>query len=418
MTSLLWNIQYQMDCRAGQRPFKVLQSYDSYRTNDQTDSWLLTRVSNRAPVQRFDLDGGIHYYKRGKFPRKTHQCESFSFSLIKDYARFLPTKSTDCMLFDFPGERIEDSHICDNEDYKSWAKSMMKLLDGSEYEKCRQLSEEYRILLKDTSTPKETLLESYKKLLVTYSRHGLPTSPSSFRLSADGVRTTSKNIEQACCGLSPQQQFCPLPESWHFTSLYEEMSVHYKDYREQLTEPIFNMIRHADVLLVLLDISDILRRGYESYRYNLSLLDKLARICERNPLINPFGLGLGIKKVAFIATQSDRVLQSDLASLNALLKELTYSARDALKSYGFTSRNIACFTCSACVSTDLSKEGKIIFQRAGEQFEFQRDRLPAYWPTSDWQPEKSTPYPDPPPITGNVPPNSVNLDSILEFILR
>lgn len=418
MSALLWNMQYQMDKQKELRPFKVLRDYDDMRPLSNTDSWLLSRLSNRAPIERFDLNGSILSFKQGKFPRKTHLCESYSLSLIKDYGRYLPSVSTDCLFFDFPGERIEDSTICKHEHYSDWATDMLKLLNGSEYEKCRHLSEDYRILIKDKSTPPETLLQTYKELLINFSRHGLPTSPSSFRLSAEGVRTTLKNVEQACCGLSPEKQFCPLPEEWEGSELYQRMSQHYKEYREQLTEPIFNMIRQADVLLVLLDISDILRKGYESYRYHLSLLDKLAKLCQSNPLLNPFGLGLGIKKVAFIATQSDRVLKSDLPALDELLKELTASARGELKGLGFRAKDIACFSCSACSSTEAAQDGKIFFRHAGENYEFSRDKLPEYWPTSNWQPDKKTPYPDPPPIKGNTPPNSVNLDSILEFILN
>ncbi len=423
LTALLWNIEHEMAQKQKDfRSFSALKKYKDMSYEEVTDSDLLKLLQTRAPLTPFLLDRKIDEFKSGSFPSKTTNCESICFKLKGSFPQYLsvlnPIRSSKHLYFDFPGERLEDALINEQESYAQWADEVHEYLHGEKYPRCRELSKEYRDLLHHTETSPAAIIASYKELLYAFAKEALPVSPSSFMLSAEGQRTKKSNYQEAICGLSAEDEFVPLTDNWKDTELYKKMEQSYQQYKKALVAPVFNLVKTADVLIVLLDITDILKGGYQRYRSSLEWLNKIPQICKPSFITNPFNLGIGIKKVAFVATQSDRVLREDTPHLEQLLQQLTRKATKDLIASGFSHDDVKRYYCSACVSTVLVEDGKLAAFFGGEKRAYTPERIPENWPTGIWDSKAPIPYPSPPPIRGDVPPQSINLDQILKFIME
>ena len=122
-----------------------------------------------------------------------------------------------------------------------------------------------------------------------------------------------------------------------------------------------------------------------------------------------------INRVAFVATQVDRVHERERQKLAGLLKDMTYDLIDARKeqSWGL---QVDWFACAAVASTDSKQNGMI-------QARLQEDKLdnvivnytttpvPEYWP-EDWSPgDYQFPFVRPSiPLRRDAPPRHLDLD--------
>ncbi len=422
LTALLWNIEYEMEYKdRACRSLSVLKKYKEMTYVTLSGTELLDYFQTRAPLSPFPLDDKMEEFRLGRFPSKTTSCESICFRLQASMPKILSPlrtlRSHRYHFVDFPGERLEDALIHKHDHYESWSEQMHELLSGEKYPRCRELSEHYRVLLRDTDTPPADVIAAYKELLYSFAVEALPISPSSFMLSPQGVRTKKSNYQSAICGLSAEEEFVPLTENWRDTDSYKQMELHYKQYKNSLISPVFNLVNTADVLVVLMDITDILKGGYQRYRASLEWLSTLPSLCESSFLANPFDLGFGIKKVAFVATQSDRVLREDIPHLENLLIQITQKVKKEMVTCGIAHDNIKRFYCSACISTNPVAEGKLAAYFGDQKKAYSPERIPRDWPGGLWDSQAPIPYPSPPPIAGYIPPPSSNLDEILTFIM-
>ena len=385
------------------------EGYERIVRFDEDKIPLISLFTKRDKPVPFDVAKNMELLKSNRYwARKTFKPQYISFELFKKTGNGLGKiplvntslnwcKSRKYTIYDFPGERLRDTLIYKFKDYLSWSKYMFEeIFSGKAYSGYRELSGTYVELFRNKDLSKERILSEYKKLLYnTYlnGRGGIIT-PSSFLLSTDGERKTGKksNIDGVgtVCGLDENTEFAPIPPDLMAVNqnLFIEFSSNYDEYRKRFVLPNFNIIETADEMVILIDILDVYCGGYPKFKATTEMLENISLACE-SYFLNPWR----VKKVLFVATQTDRIPEATRDNVLPLLKSLTTSFVNKLSNYN--PPKIEYKTCSACHSTfpadnkNLNNlKGFVMEDGNPRACQYKEDyKLPNYWPrneSSDW----------------------------------
>ncbi len=414
------------------------KEYERVVRLDEDKIPLISLFTKRGKPVPFDVNENMESLKRNRWADKTLKPQYVSFELFKKTGNIsgkIPLvntslswcKSRKYTIYDFPGERLRDTLIYKFSDYVSWSKYMFdEIFSGKAYSGYRELSGAYVELFRDGNVGKERILSEYKKLLYnTYlnGRGGI-ISPSSFLLSTDGKRKTGKmgNLDGVgtVCGLDEKAEFAPIPPDFMTVNrnLFLEFFSNYVEYRERFVLPTFSIIESVDEMVVLVDITNVYCGGYPKFKATTEMLENISLACESS-FLNPWR----VKKVLFIATQTDRIPEATRDNVLPLLKSLTTSFENKLSRYN--PLKIEYRTCSACNSTfpaDNNNLNNVKGYRMvdGKPKACQYEggfKLPYYWPrneSSDWGKDLPTflPY-----VVDGKPPRFFEFDNIAKDIL-
>jgi predicted YcjX-like family ATPase len=344
--------------------------------------------------------------------------------------------------FDFPGERIADSAIATYSDYEQWSKHILKYFSHHSY--YRETFEEFEKCLKSLNeSDNEDLLDKvvskYKAGLASLFLGNKPfISPSTFVLDQNGsaakIAPLDDLVKSRVIGFTEKKQFAPLSQDVceKFPKLKKKMHSNYNKYRKEIVLPLFNELSRADRLVVLVDIPSLLSGGVGRYNDNRQvLLDLFEKLSPESKMFGRFqklfGCWVGgLSKVAFVATKSDLVLNSDCCDgkLQHLLQTMTDKAKKML------SKDVESklFECSAITSTlDGEQNTPDILVGYSEnqtdtddkKVQYDVSHLPDQWP-KDWNPEEYD-FPNVRPVVAKnkqFPPGQRGLDRILEFLIN
>jgi predicted YcjX-like family ATPase len=354
--------------------------------------------------------------------------------------------------YDLPGERIADAYLAVKA-YADWCDHILGLLaDDKTYRDC---AGEFRALLSNPQAAEAELLAAYKlalaRLVLAYKPY---ISPSSFLVNVGGRINRRRDPEAMAAdpdfpiGLGPGEEFCPLPASIRSAQpeVRERFTRRYHAYRDQMVLPLMRTIASCHALIILVDVTMLLAGGVGMYDDNrqilLDLLDALdpgesllgraVRGAASCVLPHPWRPGR-ITRIAFVAPKLDQVHQLDQDRMIALLRRMIEKpVRDRI---GL----VPLFTnCSAVVSTRKfpSDDGERRLlgiplydavtgrRRPPAQVKVEAmqkylvSELPEEWPAS-WRPGDyvfPTVYPLV-PARKDCPPEQVNLDKILDFVM-
>ncbi len=383
-------------------------------------------------------DGLVH---SGRWPEKTRDramlaCQfertdwAFSDVLLK--------------LYDLPGERLADAAML-GRDFAAWSDHILTLIrNDTPY---RTACEGF---LKASAAEGATdggLVSAYKLALANLILSFKPmVSPSTFLLdTAGGLARRIEPGELAAgrhAGLDAGSEFAPLTAELRaahpvLTALFR---ARFERYKADLVEPFLLALKSCHALVVIVDVMMLLAGGVGMYDDTRQILHDLFRVLEPGETaVQTVGRHLAkaflphqlrpgwIHRVAFVAPKLDLVHPNDRDRMVRLLRQIVGKLadnRDGLKAKYFNS--------ASAVSTRLlpAESGERLLVGIpyrgpdgrkippGAEQRFRVSELPESWPTS-WQagmfhyPEV---YPKI-PMRKDAPPEQINLDKILEFVL-
>ncbi|NLV92247.1 MAG: YcjX family protein [Firmicutes bacterium] len=380
-----------------------------------------------------------------RWPRKTTVTSNY----VLAYARSdHPLVKYRLSLLDLPGERIMDLSMYGSS-YRTWSRGILRRLQLEE--EYREPAEAYLRLAARPTTSEAVLIEAYRQLLRRlFCGYRPMITPSTYLLPAktdDLTAIPQRGVfDQTFVGLGPDSQFAPLPERTlsQNRDLEKRFTQRYNAYVREIVRPMANFLRGCDSLVILVDVATVLAGGVSSYHGCRELLGEIIGalkpgdsglpsyvLREGTRLTGDIVPGADsllrlaiphINRVAFVATQVDRVHERERQKLAGLLKDMTYDLIDARKeqSWGL---QVDWFACAAVASTDSKQNGMI-------QARLQEDKLdnvivnytttpvPEYWP-EDWSPgDYQFPFVRPSiPLRRDAPPRHLDLDRVARFVL-
>ena len=281
------------------------------------------------------------------WPEKTRSGSSIRLEYDTTRWRFTKARLT---LYDLPGERFSDCCMY-RTNYKDWSDRQIDLLRYTP-DKPRELREflDYLDSSKVGSDPKEAeIITKYKiALLAMHLRYQQYLSPSTVLIDRDGqliIENGEKGLspseidpqrlamfaERRTAGL-PDGEFAPLPQSIRErnSKLTAQFEQRYRRYRKSVVAPIFKTLAKCNSLAVLIDITHILAGGpaclNEAEQFVTDVLEAVNpgrkwHHLVRSPLPKPLS-GDPITRIAFVATQIDRVHRKDWDHVHMLLNAL------------------------------------------------------------------------------------------------
>lgn len=344
---------------------------------------------------------------------------------------------------DLPGERLADLSM-GALDFVQWSEAFFQNLHSYPVEPA--IGKWFEEVTSKGDLKEADILRNYKIFLghlIWDYRPGI--SPSTFLLDLSGGYLPADKepewyAENRFVGLSEDQQFCPLNEfqrSSHPTLLHR-FEERYKDYRNEVVGGLFKSLKKCDRLVFLFNIPEMLQSGVGALQDNQILLQNLVNFCLpgknigarvddwlRNKLFSrvlpeQWRPG-GIEKIAFVATQSDRVHPSDVDQLRSLLNDLTYQT---IKNYSHRLQ-FEHFVCAAVKSTGADDDFLVGRREtkaeaaSSQPVSYKVSRLPALWP-DDWK-DGDFSFPSVQPAFSRNhqrPPESIGLNGLFEFLVR
>lgn len=376
---------------------------------------------------------------RGKWPQKTRDRSQYVCQFERSdwsYSDVL------LKLYDLPGERFADAAMLDRS-FAEWSDHILTFItNDTPYRNCCQ-----PYLQALTEEPEEaTLLMAYKLALAHLTLEFKPLiTPSTFLLDTSGSVAKMCDAQELAAsrqvGWEPGAEFTPL--SAEFRQANPELTARFAErfdrYRTEIVVPFLNALRSCHSLIVLVDIQMILAAGVGMYDDNRQILRDLFQVLDPGEsMVGRVGRNLAnlflphswrpgwITRVAFVAPKMDLVHPSDRDRMELLLKRLVGKLaedRDGL--------HARYFNCSAVVSARMlpSEQGRVLvgipYRDAegrrltpGAEQQFTVSELPDDWP-QNWQPGQFT-FPEVYPAVPNrkdCPPDQINLDRVLDFVL-
>jgi len=351
-------------------------------------------------------------------------------------------------LHDIPGERVNDMAIVSERNYVDWSRKMWNHLEV----KAEIETEEYLSLLQ-TDVEESTITACYKKMLGRLlGDYRSLISPSSFLLDLKGDPIPQGSLDEWIAkrytGLSPEQQFAPLPleAMKRFPLIAKAFEQNYNAYRQYLKESIFDRLGKCHQVFVLVDVPGLLCANDRAYNDTKWMMESLFNACvpQRN-IVSQFGRTLlnavlphsyrlrGIEKFGVIGSKADLVKNSDMDKLSHLLDMMTRHHLEDASTYGVDVRT---FNCAAVRSTEpapkeseydligflkIDEEGKACPRPTlkSKPHGFRVSALPGDWPRA-WDVgtyQFPIVYPDL-PVNSDLPPENNGLHEIYRFITR
>ena len=340
----------------------------------------------------------------------------------------------------YPLERIWDRLPFDEKpDYCSWVHYYLEEYVSPD-PVIKEEMKHYWEMAYNPETPFECLCKTYKKAMCALLDKDCRIIPSLYYLDDEGSMLGDRNNQdrekaiqnRPVCGLSHLTQqihgidlvpnhgdLLPIPDCWlraKHCQEYHLLEKLFEFYWFWISE-YFNEGENNDFIF-LIDIPGILKSG----RGRLRRLRQDFREFIHLFLSNRFSHQKDMKKsapyhpkIAFVATKADLVASSHRDRLEGLLREFV----DSVLPPGIPYQT---FICSACVSAEERKNqnGETILigqdpENPEKTIEFY-GKLPEHWPDK-WD---SSEYNFPliaPKIPALKPPEQLNLDRILEFML-
>ena len=383
-------------------------------------------------------DALVHH---GRWPAKTKDRSQFACRFERsDW----PFSDALLKLYDLPGERLADAAML-GRSFGEWSDHILTFVQNdTPYRKfCGQFLD--AIAAKDVS--EADLLRAYKVSLANLILSFKPmVSPSTFLLDLKGsAAKPAPALELAAtrvAGLEPGEEFAPLPAEVRAANpaLAAVFALRFDRYRERVVTPFVESLRTCHALVVLVDVTTLLAGGVGMYDDNRLILRDLFHVL--NPgetaleragrhlanVLLPHDLRPAwITRVAFVAPKADLVHPDDRDRMLGLLRRMVgnlASNRDGLR-HEF-------FNCAAVVSAKVLPQdpGKRVLvgvpyrdaagrrMPAGAEQRFTVSALPDDWP-ADWSPGAYVfpeVYPTV-PTRKDFPPDQINLDRVLEFVM-
>ena len=347
-------------------------------------------------------------------------------------------------LYDLPGERLADAGML-GRNFSAWSEHMLTLVrNDTPY---RTACEGFLAASAAADATEESVVSAYKLALAKLILSFKPMiSPSTFLLDKLGNPAKPSTPEELAAnrhsGLDASSEFCPLTAELRAANpiLTALFAARFERYKAELVEPYLLALKSCHSLVVIVDVMMLLAGGVGMYDDNRQILHDLFKVLDpgENAMqmvgrhlakaFLPHELRPGwINRVAFVAPKLDLVHPMDRDRMIRLLKQLVGKLadnRDGLKAKYFNS--------ASAVSTKLLPAGPeerlligIPYRGAdgrkippGADRRFRVSELPESWPAS-WQPgmfQYPEVYPTI-PMRKDAPPEQINLDKILEFVL-
>lgn len=376
---------------------------------------------------------------QGRWPEKTRDRSQFACSFERSDWTF---RDALLKLYDLPGERLADAAMV-GRTYAQWSDHLLATVrDDTPYRTC--CAPFLDVLLAPSPTEAD-LVRSYKLSLANLILAFKPlVSPSTFLLDAAGTPARPDTPENLAAtrhaGLGPDSEFVPLPEILRAAhpTLTGQFASRYAAYRDQVVVPFLAALKSCHALIVLVDVTTLLAAGVGMYDDNRAILRDLFQVLDPGEnlaervgrhlahLLLPHEWRPGwITRIAFVAPKLDLVHTRDRDRVLGLVKRMV--GKLAENHEGLKSEF---FNCAAVVSTKVlpgedralagvpyrSATGKKI--PPGSEHRFETATVPDDWPL-DWRPGRFVfpeVYPQV-PARKDCPPDQVNLDRVLDFVM-
>ncbi len=347
-------------------------------------------------------------------------------------------------LYDLPGERLADAAML-GRTFAAWSDHILTLIrNDTPY---RNACEGFLAASGDKDTSEENIVSSYKLSLAKLILSFKPMiSPSTFLLDRRGSAAKPSTPEELAasrhCGLDASSEFAPLTLEFRAANpiLTALFASRYERYKAELVEPYLLALKSCHSLVVIVDVMMLLAGGVGMYDDNRQILHDLFKVLDPGEsAVQTVGRHLAkaflphelrpgwINRVAFVAPKLDLVHPGDRDRMVRLLKQMAGKLadnRDGLKARYFNS--------ASAVSTKLLPSGPeerlligMPYRGAdgkkippGAEQRFRVSELPEAWPAS-WQPgmfQYPEVYPTI-PMRKDAPPEQINVDKVLEFVL-
>lgn len=390
--------------------------------------------------KRFDYpayrDALVH---QGKWPAKTADVSQFVCRFERSDWRF-----SDCLLklYDLPGERIADSAMV-GRPFAEWSDHLLSLIrTDTPY---RTACQPFLDAVAKPGVAEPDLLVAYKLALANLILGYMPlVSPSTFLLDPSGSvarpDTPDKLAATRVAGVAAGAEFCPLPADVRAArpDLATAFAERFDGYKRTVVEPFVAALKGCHALIVLIDVPTLLAAGVGMYDDNRQILRDLFHVLDPGEtLVEEVGRRLAdlmlphewrpgwITRVAFVAPKLDLVHPADRDRVLGLMKRMVgrlAEDRDGLDA-GY-------FPCAAVVSTRVlpgdermlvgvpyrDADGRKV--PPGEEQRFAVSAVPDDWPLN-WGPcgyAFPEVYPRV-PARKDCPPDQINLDRVLDFVL-
>jgi len=351
-------------------------------------------------------------------------------------------KAGELLVVDIPGERYADIPMA-TRSFKQWSQWLLEeVFAGKDNQ---QLTEEYtkKTFVSGQPIDADSVLKAYKNTLVRLCKSYRPwVTPSTFLLKENGdyhgESVFDGDIAQACCGLSEETQFAPLPKSVKKTDpvLYAQFEKAYGGYRTKLVMPLCSVLKSVNQLIVLVDLTSLLagntamKNGHQDLlKESLNMLSpgftwigRLGQFLTTYLTGGNFD-GSGIEKLAVVATKVDKVLQSDLEDDKplTLLKSMVSGISDRLR-HRASGLKVEYFAVAAAKSVfnvvgEPTKKRGVLDGTANEVV-YTVQSLPDQWPAS-WKAGEYY-FADVMPVFPDSVqhcPDHIHMDKIMGFLL-
>lgn len=397
-----------------------------------------------------------------EWPRKTTDRSQYACQFDRSDWRLYSSR---LKFYDFPGERLVDAKMV-GMTFEEWSDHMVKLI--SSHDCYRRHGAPFFQLAESAASSESAMVEAFKSALVRmWFDFASYISPSTFLVDAGGktirddVRdlaradtsyrdlfrkiqqrsgVTAEDVARASqlladkrvAGLSPPEQFAPLPElaRERHPELAATFAARYDAYRQQVVAPLILALKACHSLVFLIDIPLILGAGHDAYNENCQMVDDFLDVLDPGQRLTGravwwflerinFMRPGRITKIAFTASKVDQVRVVDRDKFLSLLRSMVEERAQA-----HTGLEALFLACSSVVSTRTSPGKNTLIGRMkatsyGEAEEFEVSVLPDGWP-EEWPREHYRfvdVLPDWPKNRDH-PPKQINLDKILNFIMQ
>lgn len=377
----------------------------------------------------------------GRWPEKTRDRSQVVCRFERSDWRF-----SDCLLklYDLPGERIADAAMV-GQSFAEWSDHLLAVVrNDTPY---RTACSPFLEAVAKPGVAEPDLIAAYKLSLANLILGFKPlVSPSTFLLDPSGKPArpdTPENLAAGrVAGLAAGAEFCPLPADVRAArpDLAAVFAGRFEEYKRVVVEPFVGALKTCHALIVLVDVPTLLAAGVGMYDDNRQILRDLFRVLDPGEnlaetigrhladLVLPHDWRPGwINRVAFVAPKLDLVHPADRDRVLGLLKRMV--GRLAEDREGLTA---AYFPCAAVVSTKVlptDDGGRALvgvpFRGAdgrkvppGAEQRFGVSAVPDDWPLS-WGPGGYVfpeVYPQV-PARKDCPPDQINLDRVIDFVL-
>jgi len=376
------------------------------------------------------------------WPGKTKDRNQYACEFERSDWRFSKAKLKS---FDMPGERLADAVMLGT-DYSGWSEHILRMIESDP--DCRESGRAFQELLESPKVEARELITAYKCFLVKLILQHKPyVSPSTFLVSPDGKVNKARPAEEMVAapffiGKDKEREFVPLPEPYRVKrpDIVEPFAQRYQAYRNEIVLPLIRGLRSCHAFVVLVDVGMLLAGGVGMYNDNRKMLADLLDVLQpgqsllgqilRYPTaLLPHGWRPSrTTRIAVVAPKQDLVHDKDRDNMESLLRRMIENRLRNLDGVEYEF-----FNCSAIVSAEpvpladgqrWMKAFPIYDSQTGQKvtgrdsFTFKVSELPHEWPNT-WRPGDFS-FPDvypPMPHRHDCPPEQVNLNKILDFIM-